>query len=354
MIVHIINNIPSPYRSILFREIKKNESRYNCKVSFYYLSSSESVRNWAPATLSDSESILPVLFQRRNKMTTTSDFIINYGYLRELFLADVSIFFGYSYLTYLITSAVRIFFKKRNILFCESTRLDSPPKTMKSFIKKFIIKFLFSEYIVPGRESFDYLIENGVNPKSIFFAHNSSDLRPENYQLSVSPSGYPLRLLFVGRLAKEKNLTSIIMLLKTSNINFRFNIVGEGPESFRLKSIISDDSRFYLHGHFDSEELKNMYINSDILILPSRSEPWGLVINEAINFGLAVIVSNRVGCRHELVDGNGVVFNPEKEGDFMLALNTTIENLPQFKRKSLILSKKFTSTNQAISFLSVV
>lgn len=354
MIVHVINNIPSPYRSLLFNEMKKYESHYNCRVEFYYLSSSESVREWVNHKLNSSEFILPVLFQTRNKKTTTSDFIINYGYFKKLFCADVTFFFGYSYLTYLIMSATRTLFKKRNILFCESTSLESTSGFIKSHIKKFIIKYFFSEYVVPGEESFNYLVRNGVNPKNISFAYNSSDLRPDFDLLDNIKMNSDLSLLFVGRLAKEKNLESIISSLLESKLKFKFNIVGNGPELPHLSELVLNDSRFSFHGHFNSEQLKQMYINSDILILPSYSEPWGLVVNEAINFGLAVIVSNRVGCRHELVDGNGVVFDPEKEGDFMQALILVIKNIELFKHKSFLISKKFTSENQAKSFLSII
>ena len=46
-----------------------------------------------------------------------------------------------------------------------------------------------------------------------------------------------------------------------------------------------------------------------VFILPSVSEPWGLVVEEALNNGTPVIVSDRVGCREDLVsDKNGIVF----------------------------------------------
>ena len=43
-----------------------------------------------------------------------------------------------------------------------------------------------------------------------------------------------------------------------------------------------------------------MYAEYDILILPSLSEPWGLVVEEALYYGMPVIISDRVGCRSEV------------------------------------------------------
>lgn len=353
MIIHIINNIPSPYRSILFGQMKKMESEYGHEISFYYLSRSESVRNWSDLTLSDSEFILPVLFQCRNKNTTTSDFIINYGYLKTLLKSDVSLFFGYSYFTYIVTAIIRKISNKKNILFCESTSIESSSSVLIKNIKKFLIKNLFYKYIVPGKESFDYLVSCGVKSSLISFAHNSSDLRPSNKCVILNkPKDSTVKILFVGRLSTEKNIDRIVVALLQTDINFQFNIVGTGPELDVLKTIIDRDSRFIFHGHLEGEKLIEQYESNEIIVLPSTSEPWGLVINEAINFGLAVMLSNKVGCRFELVNENGIIFDPYNAESFIEGLNYVIENLHAFRMQSLELSKKFTSANQAKSFLS--
>jgi len=54
------------------------------------------------------------------------------------------------------------------------------------------------------------------------------------------------------------------------------------------------------------------YALADVLVLPSFSEPWGLVVNEAMVCGLPVIVSNRAGASFDLVKNgkNGFTFNP--------------------------------------------
>ena len=57
-------------------------------------------------------------------------------------------------------------------------------------------------------------------------------------------------------------------------------------------------------------ELPCAYTAADVLVLPSAEEPWGLVVNEAMNFSLPIVVSDRVGCGMDLVrqGENGYVF----------------------------------------------
>jgi glycosyltransferase involved in cell wall biosynthesis len=69
-------------------------------------------------------------------------------------------------------------------------------------------------------------------------------------------------------------------------------------------------SLIYL-GRLEGERLLAAYCSADALVLPSRVEPWGLVVNEGMAAGLPIIVSNRVGCASDLVDGHetGIVYD---------------------------------------------
>ena len=89
----------------------------------------------------------------------------------------------------------------------------------------------------------------------------------------------------------------------------KLNIVGYGPQLDYLKSIANKNIE--LHGSMANNKLNDFYQQNDVFILPSKSEPWGLVVEEALNNGLPVILSDRVGCHPEIIknDKNGIVFN---------------------------------------------
>ena len=83
--------------------------------------------------------------------------------------------------------------------------------------------------------------------------------------------------------------------------------MGYGPQELLLKSIAKQNINF--HGAIPNIELFKQYQQNDVFVLPSSSETWGLVVEEALNNGLPVIVSDKVGCAEEIVDeSNGIVF----------------------------------------------
>src|SRR5262249_35860367 len=85
-------------------------------------------------------------------------------------------------------------------------------------------------------------------------------------------------------------------------------VAGDGP----LRPLVGqavDSGRVTYLGHVDRPALQRLYADSDALVLPSRYEVWGLVINEALEYGLSVIATQAVGAVDDLVVGdvNGYV-----------------------------------------------
>ena len=88
-------------------------------------------------------------------------------------------------------------------------------------------------------------------------------------------------------------------------------LVGDGdlrPELERRSQPINDHLKFT--GFRNQSELPAFFDLCDLFVLPSEDEPWGLVVNEVMSVGRAVIVSDRVGCAPDLVkDGvNGYIY----------------------------------------------
>jgi glycosyltransferase involved in cell wall biosynthesis len=121
------------------------------------------------------------------------------------------------------------------------------------------------------------------------------------------PSGSEVKFLFVGRPATEKGLPILLSAWRSLEIPpSRAALVLAGvpapdrKDYERAKANVEADDGVAYVGWLPPAELRNFYAASDVLVLPSIPtrtfrEPWGLVVNEAFNQQLPVIVSDAVG-----------------------------------------------------------
>jgi glycosyltransferase involved in cell wall biosynthesis len=110
--------------------------------------------------------------------------------------------------------------------------------------------------------------------------------------------------LFVGRLAPAKGilvLISALAQLSACNSQVRLVIVGDGAQREEVRQATLESDRIRWTGRLTGMALLESYAASDVFVLPSLWEAWGLVVNEAMAAGLPVIVSDGVGCGDDLV-----------------------------------------------------
>ena len=121
-------------------------------------------------------------------------------------------------------------------------------------------------------------------------------------------------VLFVGRLAKEKNLPLLLKAFAyASNEDWKLVLVGEGKERARLENLAKElkiDEKVVLPGRYEEKALYAWYWLGGIFVLPSRYEPFGAVVNEALAAGIPCLVSEKAGaaCLIETKE-HGEIFN---------------------------------------------
>lgn len=107
-------------------------------------------------------------------------------------------------------------------------------------------------------------------------------------------------------------------------------IIGDGEERAGIEKRIHESGAgdIRMLGFKNQSELPQYFDLCNVFVLPSIHEPWGLVVNEAMNAGRAVIVSDEVGCRPELVvDGeNGCVFPARNVSALARALDRVLSD----------------------------
>jgi glycosyltransferase involved in cell wall biosynthesis len=125
-------------------------------------------------------------------------------------------------------------------------------------------------------------------------------------------AGRPV-ILFASKLQERKRCADLLeahRLLMTGSSAPYLLIVGDGEERLRLEQAAAGNPNVVFLGFRNQTELPRFFDLCDVFVLPSVHEPWGLVVNEAMNASRAVVTSDEVGCHEDLVrDGiNGAVF----------------------------------------------
>lgn len=119
-----------------------------------------------------------------------------------------------------------------------------------------------------------------------------------------------IKLLYVGRIEKKKGiqyvLEAIEYFIETNHTEIEFNVVGTGSYLGNLKNIAKKHKLNNVHflGKVSNERLQSLYKSSDIFLLLSKSEAYGIVVAEALVNGLIVIVSRRTALI-EFISENG-------------------------------------------------
>jgi len=143
-----------------------------------------------------------------------------------------------------------------------------------------------------------------------------------------------LRFLYVGRLTSIKKVDdAIAAFMNTHHPGWSLRIVGSGPDEQRLRRQAANDTRISFVGSQTYSELGAHFERSDVLLLPSAGEPWGLVVNEALGYALRVIASDQVGAAYDLVTPeNGEVYPVGDIGAMTRALDRCQVHLEQVSR----------------------
>jgi 1,2-diacylglycerol 3-alpha-glucosyltransferase len=238
--------------------------------------------------------------------------------------------------------------KRRNrkaILMTETTRADHPRAWWKEAAKARLIRSLFDAAVAGGTRHLAYLEELAFPSSRIgrfydvvdneFYSKGAARLRIERRRAEFQlPDQY---FLYVGRLSREKNLELLIRsFMELRGSGFSLVLVGDGPLRARLEDqarAADLESQVRFVGLKSTEEILPYYAFAHAFILPSRCEPWGLVVNEAMAARLPIIVSNRCGCADDLVqDGiNGFVFEPDRQGELADILWRTARLSPELR-----------------------
>lgn len=216
--------------------------------------------------------------------------------------------------------------RSKNVVVCESSELDVDLFGLKGWIKRLIIGRMGAA--LPSGKPHDRLFEN-IGFKGNRYITGSVGIFHKPYHKPKNTVSSPLRFIYVGRLIEVKQVSLLVDVFNQNGLPL--TIVGKGELESKLKAKAASNISFT--GFINNDELGSVYQSHDVFILPSGYEPWGLVVEEAIYWGLPVIVSDRVGSMEDMVRdlGTGLVFESGNPIALQAAIDNITDNYTKFK-----------------------
>lgn len=315
----IINNCPAFYKINLYNKLAEY---CNIHVVFIGLTNQVVINDSFKTDIKFSYDLLSsIQIEKRNKISSIIKLLriyIKYDF-RKI------IYGGYDDLE----ERLFIFLspKRKNCLQFESSIQESRITGFISFAKKIILS---RASIALPSGNMQSAVLAALNFKGIIIKPKGVGIfNKGQIQLKEKNNDSDIKYIFVGRLIPLKNLEFIIRVFNQTNKPL--TIVGTGILEQHLKSISNSNITFT--GFINNNKIYELYESHDVFILPSLSEPWGLVVEEAIYFGLPVLISNAVGCQDEMVKQpkTGCVFSPTDKNSLLEAIEKIEANIDLYR-----------------------
>lgn len=221
------------------------------------------------------------------------------------------------------------------VMTCDTQWRGDFKQRLASIISRFTLMRIFSHAWVPGEIQKKYVLQLGFKTSKIATGFYSCDLNYFNHiyqnQKETKEQNFPKRFLFVGRYYEFKGIKELWQAF--------IELQQESPNDWELWCLGTGDITPLQHSkikHFGFVQPKDLaqYTNqTGVFILPSRYEPWGVVVHEYAACGFPLLLSNKIGAKEQFLNsGNGFEFEANnKEG-----IKTTLKNIISLPQDKLI------------------
>lgn len=260
--------------------------------------------------------------------------IINWG-------ADVIMVYGWNFLSHL--KAMHHFKGKIPVLFRGDSTLLNEKKGLRLLARRILLKSVYKNVdyaLYVGQNSREYFGKHGLKDHQLVFTPHAVDNERFEFEDSYTTSSVnelknelnisedEIVFLYAGKFYEVKDLFTLITAFKKlPDKNARLVLFGNGVLETELRELAAEDQRIIFTGFRNQSEMPIVYRVADVFVLPSKSETWGLAVNEAMACGRAILVSNKVGCARDLVKPgyNGYIFPSQNIGALVSCFEAMID-----------------------------
>ena len=323
LIVH--DQIP-PYRIGFFNKLSSEfvNRGYTCKIIFNQKLASN--RRWS----SDIDSKLS-----KSKFDYSN--LSNYNFFQriihtcvEVRKSDIIIHNDHLNFVTLITLVLMFFLQKKNaVLWIATTHASAVQYTsLKRTIKRLILKRT-RNLIVPSFDSYNYVLDSAYPQKpKVGIVRNSISLSVEDNAKFKMRKNNEITFLYVGQFVERKGIVDLVVAFKKVqkvHKQVNLNLIGGSVNELSELTLIENE-RINVLGYQNSEIVRKYLQSADFLLLPSRYDTWGMVVNEAFASGTPVIISTGCGAARDAVidDLTGFVHARQSVDDLCNCLEKAI------------------------------
>jgi glycosyltransferase involved in cell wall biosynthesis len=238
---------------------------------------------------------------------------------------------------------LRYFKNKTRVLFRGDSTLLKQLPWWKDMVKEIALKWVYQHVnyaIYTGTNNKAYFQKYGLKEAQLKFAPHTID----NQRFAIPRPTAALRkklgilhtdtlVLFAGKFNDNKNVLMLLKAFIEINIkNTQLLFVGNGLLETQIRQEALKYANVHLLPFQNQQSIPGIYQACDLFCLPSKSESWGLSINEAMACGKAVLVSDQCGAAVDLVTpNNGRVFKSNHPDDFKKQLKNLLNNPASLK-----------------------
>lgn len=334
-----ITNLPAPYKVDYFNELGKYTDltvifeRSKAKNRASAWSSSASSEGFKTVFLSGIDigdemsvdvSIIKYLMQNRDSLILLNGYSSPTEMLAILYMKAHHVAFG---------------------LVCDGLLIKEESAFVR-WLKEILISSA-SFWLSSGRETDKVLTEHGADGSKIFRYPFSSvheyDIASVPYNRKEVKDAVGCKskymILYVGQMIHRKGIDLLLEAVTGIDMDFQLYLIGD--------QIPFSNEKVVNIGFLDKYTLKKYYMASDLFVLPSREDIWGLVVNEAMGYGVPVIATDRCGAALEMVKNgkNGVIV---PAGDVCALQEKIVSILKQQESTPFMLNAVDTAKNYTI------